>query len=128
MAKKSNLKEDSKANVFLQSIWLICKFWGLFQGLANEIEALASDFTGNCQDPLGTKKSNICQIYVLKNFLSLPITFPILVNVNPYQIDIQNTQIIVFNFFPNKFGALPILQECPYSRGSPTQAGADSVV
>ena len=34
-----------------------------------------------------------------KSFLSLPITFSVLVNVIPYQIFIQNTQITVFNFF-----------------------------
>ena len=61
----------------------------------------------------GRKNQTFGQIYVLKFFLSLPITFPILVNVNPYQICIQNTQITVFNFFPTKLGVLPILQECP---------------
>ena len=53
--------------------------------------------------------------YKCWNFLSLLISFPILVNVIPYQIYIQNTQITVFNFFPTKLGALPILQECPYT-------------
>ena len=61
----------------------------------------------------GQKNQTFCQIYMKKSFLSLPITFSVLVNVIPYQIFIQNTQITVFNFFPTKFGALPILQECP---------------
>ena len=61
----------------------------------------------------GQKNQTFCQIYMKKSFLSLPITFSVLVNVFPYQIFIQNTQITVFNFFSTKFGALPILQECP---------------
>ena len=69
-------------------------------------------------------------------FLSLPFTFPVVVNVNlvsfpnplaleseaenlsnvnPCQIYTQNTQISIFNFFPPKLGALPKLQECPCS-------------
>ena len=63
----------------------------------------------------GQKNQTFCQIYMKKSFLSLPITFSVLVNVFPYQIFIQNTQITVFNFFSTKFGALPILQECPHS-------------
>ena len=50
-----------------------------------------------------------------KSFLSLPITFSVLVNVIPYQIFIQNTQITVFKKNSTKFGALPLLQECPSS-------------
>ena len=72
----------------------------------------------------GQKNQTFRRIYVLEKILSLPFTFPILVNVNPYQIYIQNTQITVFKFFPTKLGALPILQECPsYTvEKSPTDA------
>ena len=63
----------------------------------------------------GQKNQTSCQIYMKNFFLSLPITFIVLVNVIPYQIFIQNTQITVFKFFSTKFGALPILQECPPS-------------
>ena len=48
-----------------------------------------------------------------KSFLSLPITFSVLVNVIPYQIFIQNPQITVFKKISTKSGALPLLQECP---------------
>ena len=51
-----------------------------------------------------------------KSFLSLPITFSVLVNVIPYQIFIQNTQITVFKKISTKFGALPLLQECPSNK------------
>ena len=61
----------------------------------------------------GQKNQTFCQIYMKKFFLSLPITFSVLVNVIPYQIFIQNTQITVFKKISTKFGALPILQECP---------------
>ena len=63
----------------------------------------------------GQKNQTFCQIYMKKSFLSLPITFSVLVNVIPYQIFIQNTQITVFKKISTKFGALPILQECPLS-------------
>ena len=61
----------------------------------------------------GQKNQTFCQIYMKKSFLSLPITFSVLVNVIPYQIFIQNTQITVFKKISTKFGALPLLQECP---------------
>ena len=64
---------------------------------------------------LGQKNQTFCQIYMKKSFLSLPITFSVLVNVIPYQIFIQNTQITVFKKISTKFGALPLLQECPKS-------------
>ena len=51
---------------------------------------------------------------MLKIFLSLPISFPILVNVIPYQIYIQNTQITVFNFFQ------PNLEHYQYYKNAPT--------
>ena len=44
---------------FFQFICLMCKLQGLFQGLANEIQALACDFIRNCQYVPGTKKSQI---------------------------------------------------------------------
>ena len=49
----------------------------------------------------------------MKFFLSLPISFPILVNVIPYQIYIQNTQITVFNFFQ------PNLEHYQYYKNAP---------
>ena len=64
----------------------------------------------------GRKNQTFCQNISVEICLSLPISFPILVNVIPYIIYIQNTQITVFNFFPTKLGALPILQECPFFR------------
>ena len=64
---------------------------------------------------LGTKKSKIMPNVGIDYFLSFPFTFPVVVNANPWQIYTQNTQISIFNFFPPKFGALPILQECPIS-------------
>ena len=69
--------------------------------------------TKNCQSVPGTKNLKSCQIKVLENFLSSPLTLPILLNIKPYQKYTKNTKIAVFNFFPSKFGALPILQECP---------------
>ena len=63
----------------------------------------------------GQKNQTFCQIYMKKSFLSLPITFSVLVNVIPYQIFIQNTEITVSKMFSTKFGALPLLQECPPS-------------
>ena len=51
---------------------------------------------------LGTKKSEIMLNVGVKYFLSLPITFPVIVNVNPCQIQTDNTQISIFDFFqPN---------------------------
>ena len=61
----------------------------------------------------GQKNQTFCQIYMKKSFLSLPITFSVLVNVIPYQIFIQNPQITVFKKNSTKSGALPLLQECP---------------
>ena len=68
----------------------------------------------NGQCLLGTKKSKIMPNVGFELFLSLPFTFPVLVNENPCQIYTENNQISIFNFFPPKFGALPILQECPH--------------
>ena len=62
---------------------------------------------------LGTKKSKIMPNVGIDYFLSFPFTFPVVVNVKPCQIYTENNQISIFNFFPPKFGALPILQECP---------------
>ena len=62
----------------------------------------------------GQKNQTFCQIYMKKSFLSLPITFSVLVNVIPYQIFIQNPQITVFKKNSTKFGALPFLQEFPH--------------
>ena len=77
----------------------------------------------NGQCLLGTKKSKIMPNVGFELFLSLPFTFPVLVNENPCQIYTENNQISIFNFFPPKFGALPILQECPplclYGLGQP---------
>ena len=75
----------------------------------------------------GQKNQTFCQIYMKKSFLSLPITFSVLVNVIPYQIFIQNTQITVFKKISTKFGALPLLQECPWwlVLGKPTFAKKD---
>ena len=63
---------------------------------------------------LGQKNLKSCQMKVLEKFLSSPLTLPILLNIKPYQKYTKNTENAVFNFFPPKFGALPILQECPY--------------
>ena len=65
----------------------------------------------------GQKNQTCCQMYMKKFFLSLPITFSVLVNVIPYQIFIQNTQITVFKKNSTKSGALPLLQECPRRLG-----------
>ena len=62
---------------------------------------------------LGQKNLKSCQMKVLENFLSSPLTFPMSVNIKPYQKYTKNTENAVFNFFPPKFGVLPILQECP---------------
>ena len=61
----------------------------------------------------GQKNLKSCQTTVLEQSLSSPIAFPILVNIKPYQKYTKNTQNAVFIFFRTKFGALPILQECP---------------
>ena len=61
----------------------------------------------------GQKNQTFRRIYVLENFLSLPFTFPILVNVNPYQIYIQNTQITVFNFFSNQTWSITNITRMP---------------
>ena len=63
---------------------------------------------------LGQKNLKFCQMKVLENFSSSPNAFPILVNIKPYHKYTKNTENEVFNFFPPKFGVLPILQECPY--------------
>ena len=68
----------------------------------------------NGQCLLGTKKSKIMPNVGFEVFLSLPFTFPVLVNENPFQIYTKNNQISIFNFFSPKFGAFPILQECPH--------------
>ena len=101
--KKSHLKEYSKANVFLQSV----------SGLADEIEALALDFTENCQDLLGTKKSNILPNIYVEFFFKLAHYFFPFSECNPISdIHLKHTDHC-FQFFSTKFGALPILQECP---------------
>ena len=58
---------------------------------------------------LGQKNLKSCQMNVLEQSLSSLHAFPILVNKKPYQKYIKNTQNAVFNFWPTKFGALPIL-------------------
>ena len=60
---------------------------------------------------LGQKNLKFCKMNVLEQSLSSPLAFPILVNIKPYQKCLKNTQNAVFNIFPTKFGALPILQE-----------------
>ena len=56
----------------------------------------------NGQCLLGTKKLEIMPNVGVEIFLSLPITFPVIVNVNPCQIQTDNTQISIFDFFqPN---------------------------
>ena len=64
---------------------------------------------------LGQKNLKSCQMKELEKNLSLPLAFSILVNIKPYQKFTKNTWNAVFNFCPPKFGALPILQECPQS-------------
>ena len=63
---------------------------------------------------LGQKKLKYCQMKVLEKILSSPLTFSMSVNIKPYQKYTKNTENAVFNFFPPKFGVLPILQECPH--------------
>ena len=53
----------------------------------------------NGQCLLGTKKSKIMPNVGFELFLSLPFTFPVLVNENPCQIYTENNQISIFNFF-----------------------------
>ena len=56
----------------------------------------------NGQCLLGTKKLEIMPNVGVEIFLSLPITFPVIVNVNACQIKTNNTQISFFEFFqPN---------------------------
>ena len=64
----------------------------------------------------GQKNLESCQTNVLEQSLSSPLAFPILVNIKPYQKYTKITQNAVFNFFGAKFGVLPFLQECPYSK------------
>ena len=61
----------------------------------------------------GHKNLKSCQTNELEQSLSSPLAFSMLVNIKPYQKYTKNTQNAVFNFFRTKFGALPILQECP---------------
>ena len=116
MAKKSNFEEDWKANVISQNTYDGSanfrdspKVWQmklrLWHGILPE--------NGKCL--LGTKKSKIMPNVGIDYFLSFPFTFPVAVNVKQCQIYTENNQISIFNFFPPKFGALPILQECPRS-------------
>merc|ERR1719500_1321359 len=86
---------------------------GLFQGLANEIEALASDFTGNCQDLLGTKKSNILPNISVEIFFKLAHFFshfsqcnPIS-NIHPKHID------HCFQFFSNQTWSITNITRMP---------------
>ena len=74
---------------------------------------MACHFTRNCQYVLGTKKSQILRNECDVTKFKLALCFSHLVNIKPYQKYIKNTQNAVFNIFPTKFGALPILQECP---------------
>ena len=62
---------------------------------------------------LGQQNLKSCQMKVLEKILSSPLTFSMSVNIKPYQKYTKNTENAVFNFFPPKFGVLPILQECP---------------
>ena len=115
--KKSNFEDDWKANVISQNTYDGSanfrdspKVWQmklrLWHGILPE--------NGKCL--LGTKKSKIMPNVGIDYFLSFPFSFPVVVNVNPCQIYTENNQISIFNFFPPKFGALPILQECPCFR------------
>ena len=123
LLKNITNSQIGQKNLILRNIWKQMYSFNLYDWFAN-----FRDFSKAWQMKLklwhlilqkivkvssGQKNQTCCQIYMKKFFLSLPITFSVLVNVFPYQIFIQNTQITVFNFFPTKFGALPILQECP---------------
>ena len=90
----ANFRDFSKA-------WLMK--WKLWHLILQKIVKVSS----------GQKNQTCCQMYMKNFFLSLPITFSVLVNVIPYQIFIQNPQITVFKKISTKFGALPLLQECP---------------
>ena len=74
--------------------------WYVWQ---HEIYVLGCNFTGNCQCLLNQCLLNLkfCQIYELEQSLSLPITFPLLVNEKHYPIYIhpQHTECN-FNFCP----------------------------
>ena len=64
----------------------------------------------------GQKNQTFCQIYMKKFFLSLPITFSVLVNVIPYQIFIQKTQITVFIFFQQNLEHYQYYKNAPIVR------------
>ena len=52
-------------------------------------------------------------------YLSLHIIFSIKVDIRQYQECIQNVQNMNFDFFAPEFGALPILQDCPWCPHDP---------
>ena len=112
--KKSNFEKDWKENVISQTHMMGLQIlvtlprsgkwnWDFGMGFYQKMANVSS----------GQKKSKIMPNVGFELFLSLPFTFPVLVNENPCQIYTENNQISIFNFFPPKFGALPILQECP---------------
>ena len=63
---------------------------------------------------LGHKILKFPQKKVVPQFLSLHIIFSIIVYIGHNLVCIQNEQNTIFDFFATKFGALLILQECPY--------------
>ena len=63
-----------------------------------------------------TKYSNFLQKKVVSQSLSFHIIFSIKVYIGHNLVCIQNEQNTIFDFFPTKFGALLILQECPCSK------------
>ena len=62
---------------------------------------------------LGHKILKFPQKKVVSQSLSFHIIFSIKVYVGHNLVCIQNEQNTIFDFFPTKFGALLILQECP---------------
>ena len=83
--------------------------------MADEIEALALDFTENCQGLLGTKKSNMLpNVYEEISFKLAHYFFCFSERNSISDIHPKHTDHC-FQFFSTKFGALPILQECPLS-------------
>merc|ERR1719500_304401 len=86
---------------------------GLFQGLANEIEALASDFTGNCQDLLGTKKSNILPKISVEIFFKLAHFFSHFRQCNPISNIHPKHTDHCFQFFSNQTWSITNITRMP---------------
>ena len=98
--KKSNFEKDWKENVISQTHMMGLQIlvtlprsgkwnWDFGMGFYQKMANVSS----------GQKKSKIMPNVGFELFLSLPFTFPVLVNENPCQIYTENNQISIFNFF-----------------------------